>query len=242
MIGVIGANGVAATNRLCTLIEEKLTRKGAFRDAHHPEMIIWQATMVPSRSMYLEGRGPSFIDDYVKIGQSLKQLGCNLLCMCCNTAHYAIDELESKIGLPFINIIDEVAKAVSSRGVEKVGIMCGDGCRLTNLYDKSFSRICNDVQIIYPDEEHQRLVTKGICNSKNSKRFLDSRDEESPYNCFHKTFEYLISKGCNLVISGCTDINNVYGEGNFLIVDSLDILADTIVETHLKHFSDEKIQ
>ena len=87
MLGVIGGNGVAATNRLCQLIEEKRTRSGAYRDDHHPEMIIWQATHAPSRSMYLEGRGPSFIEDYVNIGKSLKQLGCSELCMCCNTAH-----------------------------------------------------------------------------------------------------------------------------------------------------------
>lgn len=67
MIGVIGGNGVAATNKLLSLIEENKTINGAFRDAHHPEMIIWQATQAPSRSMYLEGRGPSWIEDYVNI-------------------------------------------------------------------------------------------------------------------------------------------------------------------------------
>ena len=86
MIGVIGGNGVAATNRLCQLVEEKITRNGAFRDAHHPEMIIWQATQAPSRSMYLEGRGPSWIEDYVEIGRKLKACGCSKLCMCCNTS------------------------------------------------------------------------------------------------------------------------------------------------------------
>ena len=65
MIGIIGGNGVAATNKLNCLIEEKLTRLGAYRDSHHPEIIIWQATQAPSRSMYLEGRGPSWIEDYI---------------------------------------------------------------------------------------------------------------------------------------------------------------------------------
>ena len=37
MIGVIGSNGVAATNKLCQLIEEMGVKNGAFRDAHHPE-------------------------------------------------------------------------------------------------------------------------------------------------------------------------------------------------------------
>lgn len=234
MIGVIGANGVAATNRLSSLIEEKLTLKGAYRDSHHPEMIIWQATQVPSRSMYLEGRGSSFVEDYVRIGKSLKQLGCDLLCMCCNTAHYAIEELESKIGLPFINIIDEVAIEIQNRKVNKVGIMCSDGCRLTHLYDKSFTKFCNDIQIIYPDLEHQKLVTLGICNSKNIKRFSGLNDPESPHYCFQKVFDNLISQGCDLVISGCTDINNVFN-GIPLIVDSLETLADKIVAIHLKN-------
>ena len=36
--------------------------------------------------------------------------------MCCNTAHYFIDELETKIGIKFINILDEVAKVVADVG------------------------------------------------------------------------------------------------------------------------------
>ena len=33
-IGVIGGTGVAATNRLCDMIERKVTAAGAYRDAH----------------------------------------------------------------------------------------------------------------------------------------------------------------------------------------------------------------
>ena len=75
MIGIIGGNGVAATNKLCELVEELYTLDGAFRDAHHPEILVWQATQAPSRSMYFEGRGESFIDDYVRIGCAMKNCG-----------------------------------------------------------------------------------------------------------------------------------------------------------------------
>lgn len=112
IIGIIDGGGVAATNKLCQLIEEKCTRSGAFRDCHHPEMIVWQATQAPSRSMYLEGRGESFLDDYIRIGKHLKSCGCDTLCMCCNTAHYFIEELKVNIEVDFINILEEVAKAV----------------------------------------------------------------------------------------------------------------------------------
>ncbi len=116
MVGVIGGNVVAATNKLLQLIEEKCTLNGAFRDCHHPEMLVWQATKVPSRSMYLEGRGESFLDDYIRIGNSLKACGCDTLCMCCNTAHYFIDELKENIGIAFINVLEEVASEISKMG------------------------------------------------------------------------------------------------------------------------------
>lgn len=119
MIGVIGANGVAATNRLCEIIEEKTVKAGAFRDCHHQEMIIWQATQVPSRSMYLEGRGESFIPEYTEIGRKLKECGCDEICMCCNTAHYYIEDLEQAIGVPFINLIAEVGEKVKVIGAKR---------------------------------------------------------------------------------------------------------------------------
>ena len=80
MIGVIGGNGVAATNKLLSLIEENKTINGAFRDAHHPEMLIWQATQAPSRSMFLKVM-ESVIEDYVRIG--IKMKGCDCIVAGC---------------------------------------------------------------------------------------------------------------------------------------------------------------
>lgn len=236
MLGIIGANGVAATNRLCELIEEGITKRGAFRDAHHPEMVIYQASKVPSRSLFLEGRGPSFIPGYVEVGEKLKSCGCTELCMCCNTAYYAVEELEKEIGLPFINIIDEVAIAAKKAGVKRVGIMCGDGCRKANLYDKSFARIYPECQIFYPSDEGQRNVTAGICAAKTRIRFCTEKDAQTPAFFFTNVFDELVSKnGVDAIIAGCTDINNVFQNPQIPGVeylDCLEILADKIIEKY----------
>ncbi len=241
MIGVIGGNGVAATNRLCQLIEEKLTREGAYRDAHHPEMIIWQATQAPSRSMYLEGRGPSWIEDYVEIGKKLKACGCTKLCMCCNTAHYAIDILQEQIGVSFINLLDLVAVECKRFGIKKVGMMCSDGLRKVGLYEKRFSEIASDIELIYPDKEYQSKVTLGICNAKNIKRYLPLDNPLNPSSLFCEVINHLtVDKGCDGIVAGCTDINPVFkqdslGGANSRVcyVDSLEVLAEKILEeTH----------
>jgi len=141
MIGIIGGAGVAATNKLCELLENRLTQDGAYRDAHHPELIVYHTTQAPSRSMYLEGKGPSFIEDYIAVGKKLKSAGATVLCMCCNTAHFAIDEIQSQIGLPFINMVEEVILEVQKKEIKKVGLIAIDGCSKGKVYEKYFYKL-----------------------------------------------------------------------------------------------------
>ena len=226
-IGVIGGNGVAATNRLCDMIERKVTATGAFRDAHHPEMIVWQATSVPSRSMFLEGRGPDWRPDYIKIAKSLKALGCDMGCMCCNTAHYAIDDVVRESGLSFINLLEEVAVAVKAQGLRKVVMFCSDGARKFDIYGKVFSRVCPEIEIVYPSEGKQAEVTKIICAVKTSGRF--SRE---PANMLVSLAQGEVAP----VVLGCTDLRVALSpdeplSGN-MAIDSLECLADAIVSRH----------
>ena len=223
-IGVIGGNDVAATNRLCDMIERKVTAAGAFRDAHHPEMIVWQATSVPSRSMFLEGRGPDWRPDYIRIARQFKSLGCDRGCMCCNTAHYAINDVEEGSGLEFINLLEEVAKVVKSSGVPKVEMFCSDGARKFDIYGKVFRLVCPDVELAYPDEPRQADVTKAICKVKTSGRF----NGESA-----GILKKLVAEASAPVVLGCTDLRVAFGVDeklpNGVLVDSLECLADAIV-------------
>ncbi|HPL04754.1 MAG TPA: amino acid racemase [Bacteroidales bacterium] len=229
IVGIIGGAGVASTNKLCELIENIYTLNGAYRDAHHPEMIIYQATQAPSRSMFLEGRGPSFIEDYISIGSKLKSIGAEILCMNCNTAHYAIDEIQSGVKLPFINLIKEVVMRCKSIGTTNVGLVASDGCLMGKVYERYFSEIYPNANIIYPDDDMQKLVTKGICNIKNTHRFDSLSSQERPCNIFEKIRKHLMDKGSEAIIMGCTDIRVDYHSTRADVIDSLEVLADAIV-------------
>lgn len=231
MIGIIGGNGVAATNKLNDLIEEEYTKNGAFRDAHHPELLIWQATQAPSRSMFLEGKGKSFIEDYISIAKKLKLCGAKKIAMCCNTAHYAIDEISDKSGIEFIDLIDAVVNEVKRTGIRRVGLVASDGCIRGNVYKKYFERLCPDTRIIYPDPDFQALVTKGICNTKNIHRFDDINSEERPNFIFKRVREHLYTKGAGIVVMGCTDIRVDYYDDRD--IDSLEVLKKRIINEFL---------
>ena len=226
-IGVIGGNGVAATNRLCDMIERKVTAAGAFRDAHHPEMIVWQATSVPSRSMFLEGRGPDWRPDYIRIAKSLKALGCDIGCMCCNTAHYAIDDVARGSGLEFINLLEEVAAVAKAKELRKVVMFCSDGARKFDIYGKVFSRVCPEIELLYPSEGRQAEVTKIICAVKTKERFSQNPADK---------LVALANEEVAPVILGCTDLRVALPPdaalGGNIAIDSLECLADAIVSRH----------
>ena len=229
-IGVIGGNGVAATNRLCDMVEWKVTQGGAFRDAHHPELIVWQATSVPSRSMFLEGRGPDWRPDYIRIAKEFRRLGCDIGCMCCNTAHYAVDEIAEQSGLAFINLLEEVALRSKETGWQKFELFCSDGARKFDIYGKAFKKVFPEAEIRYPSEESQRLVTKVICDVKNKSRFLPPEDDASPRHLLAK----LVGEARHPVILGCTDLRVAFRSTEVLpgnvAVDSLESLADAIIQ------------
>lgn len=234
-LGIIGGNGVAATNLLNTLIEQRITRHGAFRDAHHPEIITWQATQAPSRSLFLEGRGESFVPQYVEVGKILKAAGCTKLCMCCNTAHAMLETLQAEIGLPFINLIEIVVQSVKQTPFRKVGLLASDGCIKGNVYGKYFEKF-PEIEIVYPEPEFQKMVTRGICNVKNSFRFADPDAPERPRHLWQLICSHLHELGAELIVLGCTDIAVDWDSSVFNalpVINSLEVLADTISDEFL---------
>lgn len=228
-IGVIGGNGVAATNRLVHLLERKRIAAGAFRDQHHPELVVLYKTQSPSRSMYLEGRGPSFVEGYIEDAKELKRLGCGVGCICCNTAHYAIAMIQKESGLPFINMLEEVAKKAKATGMTRFELFGTDGARKFDLYGSAFSRIFPEASIVYPSEERQKLVTKVICDVKNKSRLLPPEDPSSPI----AILKGLLNSASAPVILGCTDLRVAYAPDSevddIVAVDSLEALADAIL-------------
>jgi aspartate/glutamate racemase len=115
--------------------------------------------------------------------------------------------------------------------------MCTDGLRKAGVYEKYFELSAPGVELIYPDEEFQKLVTLGICNAKNSIRFEDpNANDNHPYNCILKVCNHLMeTKGVDCIVVGCTDIRNIFEPPLYVlekvkIVDSLEVLAESIIK------------
>lgn len=228
LVGVIGGAGVAATNTLCEIIEVCGLRNGAFRDMHHPEMVIFQATQAPSRSMFLEGRGPSYIEAYLEVTRKLQAAGATKIAMCCNTAHWGIATLEQQSGIPFINIIREVILEARATGKRALGLLASDGCLQGRVYEPYLEELLPQANLMYPTPDLQREITRGICNIKNSARLLPEEHKDRPRTIFKRVTQTMFDAGAELLLIGCTDIRVDFQCDNS--VDSLEILAQCILK------------
>lgn len=226
--GIIGGAGVAATNKLLELIEVTELQNGAFRDMHHPEMIILQATQAPSRSMFLEGKGPSYIEEYIEAIHRLQSAGATKIAMCCNTAHWGIATLKQISKIPFLDVIFEVTSKVKETGKKNIGLLASDGCLKGRVYESYFENLLPDARLIYPPDQLQREITRGICNIKNKSRLLPTNHPDRPRNIFSKVAAEMFEEGADLLIIGCTDIR-VDFKCDQGAVDSLEVLAQCIV-------------
>jgi aspartate racemase len=237
VLGIIGGAGVAASNELMSRIEEYLTYNGAYRDAHHPQIILYNATQVPSRSMYLEGRGESFVPGYVEVVKKFELIGVTLVAMCCNTAHNNIKDIQDSTNLKIINLIECTFSYLEKLGgnYSKVGIMASDGTCNAKLFDFYAPK---GLELIYPDEENQRKITQGICNIKKAyHKLLPINDKERPYLLFMDAAQSLFNAGAEIIILGCTEIPLDFtqdGLPDFPVIDTIEVLKYECLDHFMK--------
>ncbi|MDY0148849.1 MAG: aspartate/glutamate racemase family protein [Kiritimatiellia bacterium] len=236
VIGVIGGAGVAAGARLAAYVEERVTALGGYRDAHHVELLLWQATSAPSRSMFLEGRGPDFTSAYIRIGECLKACGADVLCMACNAAHSRADNIATAVGLPMIHLLKELFGTVRTRYPEatQAGVLSSTGSRDNHIFDA----YANGLHLLYTNDRTQELLTAGICGVKSRNRWLPVTNPERPYTQFLKVSRDLIDKGAQVLVLACADIGVDFPEDEVdgvPVLDSMQVLADSILKYGLKH-------
>lgn len=237
-IGIIGGAGVAATNLLLNKIEKRFLQSGAFRDLHQPPMLVFQATQAPSRSMFIEGRGPSFLADYIRAAKTLEASGCSVLGMCCNTAHYFYDEIAASVNIPVVNLIKETVNHVvlKNKG-KKVLLLASDGCLISKVYEVEFQKNAIWDNLVLLPESLQTLLSRAIANTKSRIRLREDSDTERPKFIYQQILNSkLLEDNIDLILLGCTDISVDFLPHHFTqkkVLDTVDVLAEVITASYL---------
>lgn len=213
-LGVLGGMGPAATTAFLARVQA-LTP--AEKDADHIRMLVDINPQVPDRQ-----RAPDAADAVLgQMAMRLRDAGAQVLAMPCNTAH-AVAAGIRKVGLPFIDMIEETAAVATSGGTKKIGVLATPGGEA--LYTRALqARGARIVRLTGAD----RQAVMGCINAVKA-----GDTGEAPRAEMRRLAAALVGAGAEVVIAGCTEVPLLLAADDVSVplVDSAEVLAAACVK------------
>ncbi|MFW6176062.1 MAG: aspartate/glutamate racemase family protein [Thermoplasmatota archaeon] len=204
IIGILGGMGPMATVECFKTIIEKTP---AEKDQNHIPIFINNIPQVPDRTDSIIGDGENPVPILRSSAKKLEGAGADFLIIPCNTAHYYIEEIQSAVKIPILNMIKSTIESLPKDS--NVGLLATSGTISTGIYQKYAK---GKVNIITPDKDFQDLFMKIIYGKKGVKAGYDG---EILTKKMLEIVKHLREKGADNFIAGCTEVR--------IILDDLDI-------------------
>jgi aspartate racemase len=134
------------------------------------------------------------------ISLKLEKAGCGALVICSNTMHKIADQIQEKISIPLINVIDETAKAIKAKNIDNIGLL---GTKFTMEGDFYIQKLHNAYNLnpIVPVQKDRDYIHEAIYNQFAKGIFLDKTKQR-----FLKIINKLRERGAGGIILGCTEL------------------------------------
>lgn len=223
--GIIGGMGPMATELFYKMLIEK-TDAPCDQD-HMNTIILGHATMPDRTGAILSGDQKQIghvCDLLLQDAQILESLGCKAIGVTCNTAHYFIDKISDKVGIPFIHMIKETAaKAAGLTNGGKVGILATDGTIKTGLYQTALENEGAVPCVL--DAEGQSYVMHEIYDCVKAGKPADM-------DMWKKIDDQLKELGCQVALLACTELSVIKADNNLpdFYLDPMEVMADKALE------------
>lgn len=194
-IGIIGGMGPLATADLFAKI---IRSTNAASDSEHIHIIVDNDPSIPDRTGFILRGGDSPVESIVRSALLLQNAGAGILAMPCNAAHCFIDQIQARVDIPLLNMIELTARHLKERGVTRAALLAVDGTVRTGIY----SQVCkaHGIDIALPDARLQRevmdVIYKGIKAGKT----------EYDVSALQRGIDGLTEDGAQTVILGCTEL------------------------------------
>ncbi len=222
VLGVLGGLGPASSVYFYDMLT---SHTYAERDQDHLNIILSSRADTPDRTDFILGRSQKNPLDTMRAEAAmLAAAGANIIAMPCNTAHYFYEGLSASVEVPIINIIKQTAVFCRRSGYSRVGVLATEGTVASGAYANVFELA--GIECIVPKNDEQAVISDIIYNQIKRGKSPNIRD-------FFGVSDKLLSRGCEILVLGCTELSLIkrggaLDGGNF--VDSLEVLAYSAIK------------
>jgi aspartate racemase len=120
--------------------------------------------------------------------------------LCANTAHAVIEPLKAEFAVPFIDVVDVTARAVSAAGLRRVALLGTQFTMELPFYREGLAR--HGIEAVVPRDPSQRAYIQNTLREELGKGIVRTETREA----YRVIIDELVTDGCAGVIFGCTEI------------------------------------
>lgn len=216
-LGVLGGMGPAATVAFLARVQALTPAKG---DEDHVRVVMDMNPQVPNRHTQPEAAGRTLGEMALR----LKAAGAEVLAMPCNTAHAHAAAIRAA-GLPFVDMVEETAKAAAAGGAQRIGVLATPGGEA--LYAAALD--AEGVEMVGLSEAYRARFMAVVFGVKAG----DTGPEQR--TAMRELAAALVTAGAQGIIGGCTEVPLLLDAGDVAVplTDSAEVLARVCVEACL---------
>jgi len=197
VLGLIGGISWASTIDYYRGINEEVNRRVG--GSTYPQLAIYSLNYGEVQDFGRRDAWNEFLELATRVGANLIASGAEGLLMCANTAHIVADDLQQRLGIPVINIIDATARAIAAKNLSTVALL---GTRYT--MEKTFFRDRlkrAGINPIIPNDEDRAFIHATIFDELGRGEIRPATKAR-----YLETIGKLEQQGAQGAILGCTEI------------------------------------
>jgi aspartate racemase len=196
-IGIVGGlSAESAAEYYLTITRTHQARRG---DDYYPEIVLHSVCFGRWTDWARAGDWNAVGDALVASAERLHAAGAELGVIASNTMHLGFGVLERRSPIPFISIVEVVARALAGLGVTRAAVTGTRFTMMSGLYPDGLER--RDIGVVVPSEEDRAMIDGAIYGE-----LVRGVVRAGTRDAFLRVLERLAENGAQAVIMGCTEI------------------------------------
>jgi len=204
-IGVLGGMSPESTVAYYEYITRTYTER--FGDYGYPEILIYSVSFQEYVDWPNQDRWDLVAEGLSQAGQKLIAAGADLILIATNTMHLVFDEVQARVEVPMLSLLDATAEAILARDLHTVGLLGTKFTMEKGFYQDALAR--RGISTLVPSTGDREYVHRIIYDELVAGQIRDeSRDDYVAI--IHK----LVEQGAQGIILGCTEIPLLVNEAS----------------------------
>jgi aspartate racemase len=197
-IGLIGGMSWESSLEYYRILNQ--TTRSRLGGLHSAKVIMFSVNFTDMAAMQHEGRWADISDILIEAAQKLQMAGASLVLICANTMHLLAADVEARISIPLVHIVDAVAEPIKAQGLGRVGLL---GTKFTMEQDFYRQRLIehHGLEVLIPSDSSRDVVHQIIYDELCQGQFKPDSCQRVLALC-----QELVEAGAEGVILGCTEL------------------------------------